>query len=197
MMKKFKLRRYHAIVLYLAILLTTISIIGSFAIAGMLPFSFAHASSMSDESVKASHEYDAIPDRGVQKANGFSSVVKPRLTDCFNCGVVVDTRVVDTAPENVISAIGSTHTEPNNLADQLVNRYLDAHQKNARLLTTNFDLSINDRNHDAMTSEQKAPIHIIDVRMRNGRHLEIKRIGSPQHRIGDKVRVINDSTITA
>jgi len=130
------------------------------------------------------------------KSDTFSSVVKPKLTECFNCGVVVGIRTVATAPSTDVRPEGFEDANKDKLAESLLSDYLNAHQKNARLLTT--DTTFADTSLSDVTIAGKQVIaHVIDVRMHNGRYLKVRQNGLPQHSIGDMVRIINSNTIDA
>ncbi len=209
MMRKFKLKSYHPIVFYLAIMLTTLSIIGSIIISALLPTPVAQATDMREKpkspapvmhpepSVhQPSQSTNMTPTQVDFKSDTFRSVVKPKLTECFNCGVVVSIRTVATAPSMDVLPEGFEDANKDKLAESLLSDYLNAHQKNARLLTT--DTTFADTSLSDVTIAGKQVIaHVIDVRMHNGRYLKVRQNGLPQHSIGDRVRIINSNTIDA
>jgi|GEM_PF-2095560 len=220
-MKNLKLKTSHPIVLSAAIVLTVLSIVGSIAIADLVPASDApikasdekvHKSNPPVSSDRSTDDNAYVSTTRIAKVdyeqNTVSSVVKPKLTDCFNCGVVV---AIETIPGK-LSARDTADTALKPHAGDLFNNhldnYLDAHRKNARLIVldkskaessteantkASTDLS---RNHDG-NAHAKEAAYIIKVRMQNGRHLTVNLNAPPQQKIGDKVRIINERTITA
>lgn len=209
MMRKFKLKSYHPIVFYLAIMLTTLSIIGSIVISALLPTPVAQTTGMGEEpkspapvmhqgssAHRPSQTTNMMPTQVDFKSDTFSSAVKPKLTECFNCGVVVGIITVATAPSTDERPKGDEDANKDRLAENLLSDYLNAHQKNARLLTT--DATLTDTSlSDATIAGKQVIAHVIDVRMHNGRYLQVRQNGLPQHSIGDKVRIINGNTINA
>jgi hypothetical protein len=177
-MRKLRLTRYHAVVLYLTILLTTISIIGGLMISGLLPFPLAQASGTPHRQLA-----QVLPPASASQPDAFSSAVRPKLTECFNCGIVVDIRPAAMPPDGLSDGEADA-----NWTDQMLSEYLNAHQKNARLLAAE------DFAHHA--DEQEITIHVIDIRMLNGNRLQLRQDGKPQHRIGDRVRIIDSNTIS-
>lgn len=212
-MKNLKLKTSHPIVLSAAIVLTVLSIVGSIAIADLVPASDAQTKA-SDEKIHKS-DPPVSSDRSTDdnayvsttriakvdyEQNTVSSVVKPKLTDCFNCGVVVG---IETIPGK-LSARDTADTALKPHAGDLFNNhldnYLDAHRKNARLIVLDESKAESStslsRNHDDSAYVNKAA-YIIKVRMQNDRHLTVNLNTLPQQKIGDKVRIINERTITA
>jgi len=86
------------------------------------------------------------------------------------------------------------------LSAQHLDNYLDAHRKNARLIVmgksgTARNTELSRSNDDSVYANET--IYIVKVRMRNGHHLAVTLNTAPQQKIGDKVRIINERTITA
>ena len=211
-MKILKLKTSHPIVLFAAIALTALSIVGSIAIADLIPAS-ATQTTASDEdrqqqeptvsSDRSADDNAYVGDTWIAKVDyaqkPFNSAVKPKLTECFNCGVVVG---IETVPANIAETKDSALNAPSgDLSEQHLDNYLDAHRKNARLMVLDESNSETPgagqsrRLSESVYANETA--YIVKVRMRNGHHLNVTLNTAPQHKIGDKVRIINERTITA
>jgi len=210
-MKNFKLKTSHPVVLFTAIALTALSIVGSIAIADLIEGKQTTASDQDRQQQKEpTVSSDGTADDRAHIGNTwiakvdfaqspFSSAVKPKLTECFNCGVVIG---IETVPANISDTTESALNTPSgDLSEQHLDNYLDAHRKNARLMVldeSNSEVTgtgLSRRQSDNVYANETA--YIVKVRMRNGHHLTVTLDTAPQHKIGDKVRIINEKTITA
>lgn len=195
-MKNKPLKPTHTIVLSTAILLTLFSIIGSVAVAGLIPLvndvDILSKREISPPSKKSSPDKNEPHDVSSNKdefkkiefnGQSFKSLVKPKHLSCFNCGVV--------------TAIESIHEDTDNLAslsdeDGLLH-YLEAHRENARIIA----LDENNDNHieQLRHSEDQHITYLIKVLMQDGTQHVITQNTPPKHEIGDKVRLITGKVI--
>lgn len=219
-MKNIRLRKTHPLVLAVAVILTVFSIVGSVALADLPPLAYFLAkqpgnspssSSHSSKNSTQSQQESVVPDKSrkntsfldnavmakVDYANKkfnsktFNSVVKPKLTSCFNCGVIV-------AIETVNNDSGrSTATADNeSLFEHQLDNYLDAHRKNARLITLTEDRKhLNAANTGEV--ESNSTTYVIKVRMQNGSQHVVMQNTAPTQSVGAKVRLITERSITA
>ncbi|PKO26151.1 MAG: hypothetical protein CVU35_00815 [Betaproteobacteria bacterium HGW-Betaproteobacteria-8] len=196
-----------------AVILTVFSIIGSVAFADLPPLTdfFTNSSNASQSggnrmqsqqestTPEKSRENSSFLDRtlmaSVDYANEqhskekFNSVVKPRLTSCFNCGVIVAIETV-----NGDSAQSTTVADDALLFEYQLDNYLDAHSKNARLIVLDEDgKHLNTDDED----ESNSMTYVIKVRMQNGSQHVVTQDTAPAQNVGDKVRLITERTITA
>ncbi len=216
MMKIIKLKTSHPIVLYVAIALTALSIIGSIAIARLVPASGTQITA-SEESSQQKDEPGVSSDRSADDSAYFSnrlfakveyaqkpfnSAVKPKLSNCFNCGVVVG---IETIPGKVTeTADPELKPHSGDMSEQHLDSYLNAHRMNARLIVMDeSSTKANIKASSDLSLSQDASVYtnvaayIVKVRMRNGHHLTVTLNTPPQQKIGDRVRIINERTITA
>ncbi len=217
-MKILKLKTSHPIVLFAAIALTALSIVGSIAIADLIPAS-ATQTTASDEdrqqqeptvsSDRSADDSAYVDNTWIAKVDyaqkSFNSAVKPKLTECFNCGVVVGIESIpgDNAKTTAITDTTNSALKPQSgdLSEQQLDNYLDAHRKNARLIVLDesnskaHGTSLSRRHGDSVYANETA--YVVKVRMQNGHHLTVTLNTAPQQKIGDRVRIINERTITA
>jgi hypothetical protein len=212
MMKNLKLKTSHSVVLFAAIALTALSIIGSIAITDRIPTVSVQTTASGEESQQkkdpAASTAGAVDDSAyignswIAKVDysqkSFSSVVKPKLTECFNCGVVVG---IEAVPANIAETKGNGLKAPSgDLSEQHLDNYLDAHSRYARLMVLDESNSKahgsgQSRHHgEDIYANEKA--YIVKVRMQNGLLLTVTLNTAPSQKIGDKVRIINERTIT-
>lgn len=221
MMRNSKLKTSHPVVLFAAIALTVLSIVGSIAIADLIPAAVTQTTASdtsndqdrqqqpnirsggtTDDSAYVGNSWIAKVDFA-QKS--FSSAVKPKLTECFNCGVVVGIKTIpsDNAKTTAITDTTDSALKPHSgdLSEQQLDNYLDAHRKNARLIV--LDESNSEAHNTGLRRRQSEDVYanetayVVMVRMQNGHHLTVTLNTAPQQKIGDKVRIINERTITA
>jgi hypothetical protein len=198
-MKNKPLKPTHTIVLSIAVLMTVFSIVGSVAAAGLIPL-------VSDID-RAANEKEAQPNRDNNspkaedrqgdtsaqtsefkkiefKNHGFQSVVRPKLGNCFNCGVVT---AIESTSANTRDWAMSTE-------EGLLN-YLEAHRENARIIA----LDDAGENHVSEFEQLKdqAITYLIKVRMQDGSQRVIEQDTLPEHQVGDKVRLTVGKVTTA
>lgn len=220
-MKNIRLRKTHPLVLAVAVILTVFSIVGSVALADLPPLTYFLAKQSGNSPSSKSHsgknstqskQESVVPDKSrkntsfldnavmakVDYANNkklnskaFNSVVKPKLTSCFNCGVIVAIETVNNDSDR------STATADNeSLFEYQLDNYLDAHRKNARLITlTEGGKHLNAANTGEV--ESNSTTYVIKVRMQNGSQHVVMRNTAPTQRVGAKIRLITERTITA
>lgn len=212
-MKNSRLKKTHPLVLIAAVILTVFSIIGSVALADLPPLTdfFANPSNarQSDGNRMQSQQEATVPEKsggnssfldGTLMARAdyaneqytkekFNSVVKPILTSCFNCGVIVAIETV-----NKDSAQSTTVADDELLFEYQLDNYLDAHRKNARLIVLDED-----GKHLNTDGEVESTLmtYVIKVRMQNGSQHVVTQDTAPAQNVGDKVRLITERTITA
>lgn len=207
-MKNVRLRKTHPLVLIAAVILTVFSIIGSVALADMVPLTAFLANQSNEskmQSQQESQQESVAPEKFRKdfsfldktamarvdcKFGKFNSVVKSKLSDCFNCGVIV-------AIETVSNDSGGSTTVADNVSlfEHQLDNYLDAHRKNARLIVLGEDGKY--FNDDGDELESNSTTYVIKVRMQNGSQYALTQNTAPAHNVGDKIRLITEKTITA
>lgn len=195
-MKNKRIKPTHTMVLIAAILLTAFSIVGSVTAAGLLPLTENEAAgsqgTTDNQKVKlpSGQHSNALPINGyVEKVefsqDTFKSAVKPKLWNCYNCGVVVAIESID------MHSIEMAFTD-----DQDLINYLEAHRENARIIALD-DSKKHQSNTPHPSQDQDDVTYLIKVRMQDGTQHVITQDEPPQHEVGDKVRLTVGKMITA
>lgn len=186
-------------VLIAAILLTVFSIVGSVTAAGLLPLgenkisenkNSETATNRVNEKVEASKEQhsNALPINAYVKKvefaqDNFNSAVKPKIWNCYNCGVIVAIESINMHSDEMVSA-----------DEQGLLSYLEAHREHARIIA----LEDNNKHQPSTMFESHSDItYLIKVRMQDGTQHVITQDEPPQHEVGDKVRLTVGKMITA
>jgi len=197
-MKNKPVKKTHTLVLSVAILLTTFSIIGSVAMADLFPLVNDIDSIVENKGVQSSLENN--PSRNEQNdaithpnefkkiefnAHSFQSAVKPNLWSCFNCGVIT---AIESIPEDTEDLVTMSNE------DGLLN-YLEAHRENARIIALD-ETKVNPDSSLRQSADQYIT-YLIKVRMQDGTQHVIKQDTPPEHEVGDKIRLNVGKVITA
>src|SRR5690606_38433173 len=103
----------------------------------------------------------------------FKSAVKPKLWNCYNCGVVVAIESID------MHSIEMASTD-----DQDLINYLEAHRENARIIALD-DSKKYQSNSLHQSQDQDDVTYLIKVRMQDGTQHVITQDEPPQHEVGD------------
>jgi hypothetical protein len=191
-------------VLTAAGMLTVFSIIGSVAAANLIPLrDSGNASGNKHErqenavSNKMKNNDTSAKKESLKKAefthDQFNSVVKPKLSSCFNCGVIT---AIETKDNNLLALDLNDGKE--GLLSQYIENYLDAHRENARIIVLGKELA--DGYSTSGMDEKftaKSTTYLIKVRMQDGSQHTITQDTQPEHNVGDTIRLINERTVTA
>lgn len=212
-MKNKPLKPKHTTVLTIAILLTVFSIIGSVAAASLIPLTDDAKPMGKDAQMPASQHRDnqvtnKQRDTFMHQSNikqvahpreEFKSAIKPKLWDCYNCGVVV---AIESVPSDAVE-----------VESELLS-YLEAHRENARILPLADEQAIESApnsevgpdsamysrdiyGEEIYTSDNDAVTYLIKVRMQDGTQHVITQNSLPEHEVGDHVRLTVGKMITA
>lgn len=204
-MKNKLLRTRHPMVLTAAGMLTVFSIIGSVAAANLIPLKDSgnasgnkHERQENAESNKMKNNDSSAKKESLKKAefmhDQFNSVVKPKLSNCFNCGVIIAIETENNSP----IALDLTDSQESSLLSQNIENYLDAHRENARIIVLGKELA--DGYSTSGMDEKftaKSTTYLIKVRMQDGSQHTITQDTQPEHNVGDTIRLINERTVTA
>ncbi len=203
-MKNKLLRTRHPMVLTAAGMLTVFSIIGSVAAANLIPLKDSgnasgnkHERQENAESNKIKNNDTSAKKESLKKAefthDQFNSVVKPKLSSCFNCGVIIAIETENNSP----IALDLTDGQESSLLSQNIENYLDAHRENARIIALgNIDNGYSASNKGEKFTA-KSTTYLIKVRMQDGSQHTITQDTQPEHNVGDTIRLINERTVTA